>query len=175
MWATNTPVNVPSLPINEGLWCPRDATHEGTLTTLDGAVRCAHVRNYTAPLYPHFELKYDPLAELAKKVSCGPPEHKYSDEPEKLEYVQYADACYAIIRDPQRVISLERVLRRLNRRQHFHWGYERMNTPANKRKTTPVEFRMDLIELSFLVSEWYTQSPRYAPLFIRDERPRKIA
>jgi hypothetical protein len=161
------------LPKIEHLCCPREEGHKHTVKDLAGRVRCAH--------FEEFQLKQG-------EISTYKSYDTYS-EMDEIEYVVQnwseeklpnivRDVCYAIISEKDYTLSLEKVIRRLNKEPEIKKVYcvnpsacpeDKQHLricPGHPEPNNVVSFDCASPNLAVYVRKWYEQVN--APLFEKD-------
>lgn len=199
------------LPFIRHLTCPTNENHSNTILDYAGRVRCAHradkeLKSGYIYQYPVFDKNVQMVRMVIDDTSPPEgPDDEYDEEGNvvcdwseeraacQLEIDRYkaakpihlTDICYAIIREPNRVLPLETILKRLNTYPEYEMHYcndgnckrtDELNTDQKKKyrinKTCPghlqdskkLEFPFDGWDLAFYVMKWHEQS-KNPPVF----------
>ncbi len=185
------------LPKLEYAFCPRDKEHKRTVKDLAGRVRCAHFHDY--------ELKVGQISSYDFELKPGHISiYKSYDAPSEIEEIHYVvnpprgedrlrkwrgevptavvrDLCYAIISEKEYKLSLEKIIRRLNKEPETKTVY--CNDGSNPSRclikksglgyctghpesNNVVSFDCASPKLAVYVRKWYEQGN--APFFEKD-------
>ena len=196
IWSDKDPSEKFKLPyINHGE-CPRDEKHKGLIKDLGGRIRCSHKSK--KELKPSFVDSYTTFDELSdmkitefyELESMGPSQDEDGNN-EKPTFV-VNDVCYAILSDENSILSLEKVLDRLNFEPKYKTVYcsDHYDLGPCKRLDKLDDWEKDLAfcpghseennvtvhpfcgwTLAWYVQKWYKQTPNgQAPVFEKRRR-----
>ena len=164
------------LPKLEYASCPRDKEHKHTVKDLAGRIRCAHFNDFQLKQGETSTYKnYDNYSEMDEI------QYVVQNWSEKKPTTMVHDVCYAIISEKDYKLSLEKIIRRLNKASETKRVYCGNGTtqqkcieekkdvglcPGHNEVNKEVEFDCASPNLSVCVRKWYGQGN--APFFEKD-------
>lgn len=209
IWADKLPSANFVLPYIKHDKCPRNSEHAGLVDDLGGRIRCAH-KSQEKKLKPSFVSSYttfDALSNveitryyeiepespscdedgnfLCSKKELEAYEKKMEEfEDEKPTFI-VEDVCYAILSDEKSILSLEKVLDRLNLEPKYktvycgdrlgycqridelnEWQREFAFCPGHREENNRTVHGFDGWALAWYIQKWYEQVPNgKAPVF----------
>ncbi|MDD5191665.1 MAG: hypothetical protein PHH54_01905 [Candidatus Nanoarchaeia archaeon] len=197
IWADKAPSERFALPYIKHDKCPRNGEHKGLVRDLGGRIRCSHKsKKELKPSFVHSYTTFDefsdmkitesfqsePIAPSYDEDGSFPCDNKeleaYGKEMDKFYHEEPSfvveDICYAILSDENSVLSLERILDRLNLELKYRTVYcgsryafgpckrlnesdEQRNCPGHTEENKITVHTFDGWTLARYVQKWYEQ------------------
>lgn len=143
------------LPFIDYNSCPRCGTNKKTVSDLGGKIRCANIiqgKKIKSNFSESYDL-FDYLSQVHKTeyIEIEPRNPRLVEQFNSEEPIIINDICYAILSDKGTILSLEKIIKRLN---------------IFSESTGQVALPFDGWSLALFVEKWYNQLPQgKAPFF----------